>query len=80
VLTFLLVRAIRAVTVADHPQLETLAKTVMKEKQPFERLTVSKEKLLEMFHVSPSRVSNRICATFSKFTARSESTINTKST
>lgn len=32
--------------------LETLCKTVMKEKQPFERLEVSKETLLKMFKVN----------------------------
>jgi threonyl-tRNA synthetase len=31
--------------------METLVKTIIKEKQPFERLEVSKEDLLEMFKV-----------------------------
>jgi threonyl-tRNA synthetase len=39
------------VTQNDYPALETLAKNIMKEKQPFERLVVSKENLLEMFKV-----------------------------
>ena len=36
----------------DYNALETLFKNAVKEKQPFERLVVSKEKLLEMFAVS----------------------------
>jgi len=39
----------RVVTQHDYSSLETLAKNVTKEKQPFERLVVSKENLLEMF-------------------------------
>lgn len=35
----------------DYPALETLAKNVVKEKQKFERLVVTKEQLLEMFAV-----------------------------
>ncbi|CAK4022738.1 Threonine--tRNA ligase, cytoplasmic [Lecanosticta acicola] len=38
-----------AVTSADHKPLKQLAEKVIKEKQPFERLTLSKEDLLEMF-------------------------------
>ena len=41
----------RPVTNADYPSLEKLADGAVKEKQKFERLVVSKEKLLEMFHV-----------------------------
>jgi threonyl-tRNA synthetase len=41
----------RPVTNADYPSLEKLAEGAVKEKQKFERLVVSKEKLLEMFHV-----------------------------
>ena len=37
------------VTQADYPALETLIKNVAKEKQPFERLVISKADLLEMF-------------------------------
>jgi len=33
----------------DHKPLETLANNVIKEKQTFQRLTLSKEDLLEMF-------------------------------
>lgn len=39
------------VTPADYPALETLVKSVVKEKQKFERLVVSKENLLKMFAV-----------------------------
>ncbi|KAH0612816.1 uncharacterized protein H6S33_009196 [Morchella sextelata] len=38
-----------AVTAADYKPLETIAQKAIKEKQPFERLVVSKENLLEMF-------------------------------
>ncbi|KND00849.1 threonine-tRNA ligase [Spizellomyces punctatus DAOM BR117] len=38
-----------AVNAADYPALETLAKKAINEKQPFERLVVEKETLLEMF-------------------------------
>lgn len=37
----------------DYESLETVAKNVIKEKQPFERLEISKEDLLEMFKVRP---------------------------
>jgi threonyl-tRNA synthetase len=36
----------------DYEALETLAKSVVKDKQKFERLEVSKEDLLKMFEVS----------------------------
>ncbi|GAA98628.1 uncharacterized protein L969DRAFT_88382 [Mixia osmundae IAM 14324] len=39
----------RTVATSDLAPLETLAKKVVSEKQPFERLTVSKENLLKMF-------------------------------
>ncbi|KAG0215048.1 threonyl-tRNA synthetase [Mortierella sp. NVP41] len=39
----------RLVSKNDYESLETLAKNVIKEKQPFERLEISKEDLLEMF-------------------------------
>ena len=42
----------RVVTHADYPQLEKIAEHAIKDRQKFERLVVSKEKLLEMFHVS----------------------------
>jgi len=35
----------------DFPVMENLVKQIVKEKQPFERLEVSKEDLLEMFKV-----------------------------
>jgi len=35
----------------DFPVLENLMKSIVKEKQPFERLEMSKEDLLEMFKV-----------------------------
>ena len=38
-----------SVTETEYNSLETLAKNVIKERQPFERLVVSKEDLLEMF-------------------------------
>jgi threonyl-tRNA synthetase len=40
-----------AVTPDDYPQLEAVAKMAVKEKQKFERLSLPKEKLLEMFKV-----------------------------
>lgn len=42
----------RPVVPADYPNLETLAKGAIKEKQKFERLVMSKEDLLKMFEVS----------------------------
>jgi len=42
----------RVVTNADYPLLEKVAESAIKDRQKFERLLVSKEKLLEMFHVS----------------------------
>ncbi|KAK9446886.1 uncharacterized protein V1518DRAFT_398060 [Limtongia smithiae] len=39
----------RAVTQADFSALETIAKSAIKERQPFERLVISKENLLRMF-------------------------------
>ena len=42
---------IRPVTNADYPALEKVSEIAIKEKQKFERLVVSKEKLLEMFNV-----------------------------
>lgn len=44
----------RGVSSNDFSALETLCKKIMKEKQPFERLEVKKETLLEMFKVSCS--------------------------
>jgi hypothetical protein len=41
----------RSVAHADYPVLETIAASAIKDKQPFERLVVSKENLLKMFEV-----------------------------
>ena len=41
----------RGVSSNDFPGLETLCKKIIKEKQPFERLEIKKETLLEMFKV-----------------------------
>lgn len=40
------------VTNADYPLLEKITESAIKDRQKFERLVVSKEKLLEMFNVS----------------------------
>ncbi|CCE66236.1 hypothetical protein TPHA_0P00780 [Tetrapisispora phaffii CBS 4417] len=42
----------RTVSQADFPNLESVAKSVIKQKQKFERLVMSKEDLLKMFHYS----------------------------
>ena len=42
----------RQVSSNDFPQVETLCKSIVKEKQPFVRLEMKKEDLLEMFKVS----------------------------
>lgn len=44
------------ITPADYPNLNALAKAVVKEKQPFERLELSKPELLEMFKHNPFKV------------------------
>lgn len=41
-----------AVSQADFPNLESVAKNTIKQKQKFERLVISKENLLKMFHYS----------------------------
>eukprot|EP00842_Homolaphlyctis_polyrhiza_P005568 jgi/Hompol1/6011/HPOL_001462-RA len=46
----------RAVSQADFEALQTLAKRAVAEKQPFERLVVSKENLLEMFKSNKYKV------------------------
>jgi len=38
----------------DYPALEKVSEMAIKDKQKFERLVVSKAKLLEMFHVRQS--------------------------
>ncbi|KAH9994557.1 threonyl-tRNA synthetase [Russula compacta] len=40
----------RVVTNADYPLLEKIVESAIKDRQKFERLVVSKEKLLDMFH------------------------------
>lgn len=42
----------RGVSSNDFPCLENLCKKIIKEKQPFERLEIKKETLLDMFKVS----------------------------
>jgi threonyl-tRNA synthetase len=46
----------RVVSQNDYPQLNTLAKNIIKDKQPFERLEVTKPNLLEMFKHNPYKV------------------------
>ena len=48
---FGLVLPYRGVSSHDFPALENLCKKIIKEKQPFERLEIRKETLLEMFKV-----------------------------
>jgi len=43
---------LRVITHADYPLLEKIAESAIKDRQKFERLVVSKEKLQEMFYVS----------------------------
>lgn len=47
----------RAVSLADYPALEKVSESVIKDKQKFERLEVTKETLLEMFGVSRAFIS-----------------------
>lgn len=54
--SFSYTRVDRPVSNTDYPALEKLADVAVKEKQKFERLVVSKEKLLEMFHVRLTRL------------------------
>jgi threonyl-tRNA synthetase len=44
------------VSQADYPSLEKLFNQVSKDKQPFERLVMTKEQLLEMFKHNPYKV------------------------
>ncbi|BGO90354.1 hypothetical protein NBRC10512_001784 [Rhodotorula toruloides] len=46
----------RVVQQSDYDKLETLAKGVVKDKQKFERLVVSKENLLKMFSYNPFKL------------------------
>ncbi|KAI9015255.1 hypothetical protein CLU79DRAFT_765853 [Phycomyces nitens] len=46
----------RAVTQQDYASLEKLVGTITKEKQPFERLVMTKDELLEMFKHNPYKV------------------------
>lgn len=50
------------VSSTEFGDLETLCKAVVKEKQPFERLEVSKETLLKMFKVRGSEHSHLLSA------------------
>ena len=43
---------VRGVSSTEFGDLEALCKGIMKDKQPFERLEISKETLLEMFKVN----------------------------
>ena len=45
------------VSQTDYPVIENLMKKITKEKQPFERLEMKKEDLLEMFKYNPFKVS-----------------------
>lgn len=55
-----------SVSKTEFPVLESVVKSITKEKQPFERLEVSKEDLLEMFKVCSQLffLSFRIAGTF----------------
>ncbi|XP_025833433.1 threonine--tRNA ligase, cytoplasmic isoform X3 [Agrilus planipennis] len=46
----------KGVSNLDFPYMENLIKTITKEKQPFERLELKKEDLLEMFKYNPFKV------------------------
>jgi len=46
----------RNVTQADYPAMDALAKSIIKERQRFERLEISKENLLEMFQHNAFKV------------------------
>lgn len=46
----------KGISQSDFPYLETLMKSIAKEKQPFERLEMKKEDLLEMFKYNPFKV------------------------
>ncbi len=50
----------RSISPNDFPALETIVKSVVKEKQPFERLIVSKDMLLQMFAVSDNLVEHLV--------------------
>lgn len=44
----------------DFPVMEGIVKNIVKEKQPFERLEMKKEDLLEMFKVSQLVVNHKL--------------------
>ncbi|XP_060522679.1 threonine--tRNA ligase 1, cytoplasmic isoform X2 [Cylas formicarius] len=46
----------RGISQTDFPHVESLMKNIAKEKQPFERLEMKKEDLLEMFKYNPFKV------------------------
>lgn len=50
-LFFCMMTVSRTVSNLDFPHLDTLYKAIVKDKQPFERLEMTKEDLLEMFKV-----------------------------
>ncbi|XP_013783023.1 threonine--tRNA ligase, cytoplasmic-like isoform X2 [Limulus polyphemus] len=46
----------QCISSSDFPVLESVVKSIVKEKQPFERLELSKDDLLEMFKYNPFKV------------------------
>lgn len=46
----------QSVSQADYPALNTLVKSIVKEKQAFERIVMTTEELLEMFKDNPFKV------------------------
>lgn len=46
----------QGVSAVDHPSIEQLMRSIVKEKQPFERLELPKEELLRMFQYNPFKV------------------------
>ncbi|KAL3288603.1 hypothetical protein HHI36_003040 [Cryptolaemus montrouzieri] len=46
----------RSILAGDFPAVENLMKSIVKDKQPFERLEMTKEELLEMFEYNPFKV------------------------
>ena len=52
-LCFKLLHCTRQVSSNDFPAIESLVKNIIKEKQPFERLVLTKAQLLELFKHNP---------------------------
>uniref|UniRef100_A0A1Y1MRJ0 threonine--tRNA ligase n=1 Tax=Photinus pyralis TaxID=7054 RepID=A0A1Y1MRJ0_PHOPY len=46
----------KGISTTDFPNIETVAKSITKEQQPFERLEMKKEDLLEMFKYNPFKL------------------------